>query len=158
MAFWDRVREELKKAAHEGWEAVKGGAKVAAEKSEEVAKTSKLRYKAYTTHKKAEKLFTELGGIVYDLAKPPYENPLSKPEVMKLVEDIKKVEEETAKIEEEIERVKKRIAARPSEQPAPEEAPAEAGEKEESSEEGRTEEAPEETTEPEKEAPKEPKE
>ena len=43
MAFWTRVRGELKKAAHEGWEAVTCGTKAETSKGEELAKTGKLR-------------------------------------------------------------------------------------------------------------------
>ena len=107
MSFWNKVAEELKRAAQGGWEAVRDGAKLAVEKSEEMAKIGKLRYRIYTNHKQAEKLFNELGGIVYEMAKPPYENPLSRPEVTRLVEEIRKVEEEIALLEEEIEAIRK---------------------------------------------------
>ncbi len=108
MAFWERVKEELTKAAQEGWGAVKEGAKIAAEKSEEMAKVGKLRYRTHTLNKQAEKLFADLGGHVYEMAKPPYENPLSNAEVMKLVEEIKKVEEEKAHVEKDVEEAKKK--------------------------------------------------
>jgi uncharacterized protein (UPF0335 family) len=111
MAFWERVKEELRKAAQEGWGAVKEGAKIAAEKSEEMAKVGKLRYRTHNLNKQAEKLFADLGGQVYDMAKPPYENPLSNAEVMKLVEDIKKLEEDKTKVEAEIEEVRKKAPA-----------------------------------------------
>ncbi len=117
MAFWDRVSAELIKAAAEGWEAVKAGTKVAAEKSEEVAKTGKLRYKSHTVHKKADKLFGQLGGIVYDMAEPPFENPLLRADVQKLIEDIKQVELEATAIDEEVERVKKSAASDASDVP-----------------------------------------
>ncbi|MEE9614983.1 MAG: hypothetical protein V3W31_08575 [Thermodesulfobacteriota bacterium] len=104
MSYLDKVKEELKRAAQEGWSAMKEGAKVAADKSEEVAKTGKLRYRAHILHKQAEKLFANLGGMVYEMAKPPYENPLSNQEVMRLIEEIKGVEKETNEVEEEIER------------------------------------------------------
>ena len=107
MSFWDKVTEELKKAAQGGWEAVRGGAKLAVEKSEEMAKIGKLRYRIYTNHKQAEKLFNELGGMVYEMAKPPYENPLSRPEVTRLIEEIRKIETEIARLEEEIEKIRK---------------------------------------------------
>jgi hypothetical protein len=107
MVFWDTVSTELKKAAVEGWEAVKAGTRVAAEKSEEVAKTGKLRYKAHTIHKQADKLFGQLGGIVYEMAEPPFDNPLLRADVQKLIEDIKKAEQEAVYIDEEVERVKK---------------------------------------------------
>jgi hypothetical protein len=111
MAFWERVKEELRKAAQEGWGAVKEGAKIAAEKSEEMAKVGKLKIRTHTLNKQAEKLFADLGGQVYDMAKPPYENPLSNAEVMKLVEEIKKVEEDKGKVEAEIEHVRKKAPA-----------------------------------------------
>jgi len=117
MAFWDRVSEELKRAATEGWEAVKAGTKVAAEKSEEVAKTGKLRYKSHTVHKKADKLFGQLGGIVYDMAEPPFENPLLRADVQKLIEDIKQAELEATSIDEEVERVKKSASSDASDVP-----------------------------------------
>ncbi len=107
MSFWDKVTEELKRAAQGGWEAVRGGAKLAVEKSEEMAKIGKLRYRIYTNHKQAEKLFNELGGMVYETAKPPYENPLSRPEITRLVEEIRKIEDEIAQLEEEIENIRK---------------------------------------------------
>ncbi len=117
MAFWDRVSAELIKAAAEGWEAVKAGTKVAAEKSEEVAKTGKLRYKSHTVHKKADKLFGQLGGIVYDMAEPPFENPLLRADVQRLLEDIKQVEQEATSIDEEVERVKKSASSDASDVP-----------------------------------------
>ncbi len=107
MSFWDKVTEELKRAAHGGWEAVRGGAKLAVEKSEEMARIGKVRYRIYTNHKQAEKLFNELGGMVYETAKPPYENPLSRPEITRLVEEIRKIEDEIAQLEEEIENIRK---------------------------------------------------
>lgn len=100
MGFWDNVNEELKSAVEEGWTAVKDGAKI-----------GKLRYRMYTLHRKAEKLFAEIGGIVYEMARPPMENPLSSPEVLKLVESIKKIEAETEALEEEIARTKKKDSA-----------------------------------------------
>ena len=151
MAFWDRVKGELSKAAHEGWDVVREGAKVAAEKSrkgakvaveksETMAKVGKLRYKAHSLHREAEKLFGELGGIVYDMAKPPFENPLSNDEVMKLVEKIKKVEDDAAAIEKEADEAgKKKEASAPA---IAEPAKAEGGEaKDEGEESGPSEEA-----------------
>lgn len=97
MGFWNNVNDELKKAVEEGWTAVRDGAKI-----------GKLRLQLYSLHKKAEGLFAEMGGIVYDMARPPYENPLSRPEVLKLIEDIKKIEEEALRVEEEVKQVRKK--------------------------------------------------
>lgn len=100
MGFWENVNEELKNAVEEGWSAVK-----------ESAKIGRLRYRVYTLHKKAEKRFAEIGGLVYDMAKPPFENPLARPEVLKLIEDIKKIESEVETVEEEIEKTRKKEAS-----------------------------------------------
>ena len=97
MGFWDSVKSGLKKAVEEGWVALKDGAKI-----------GNLRYRIYTLHRKAEKDFAEIGGIVYDMAKPPFENPLARPDVKRLVEGIRKTEDETASVEAEIAEVKKK--------------------------------------------------
>lgn len=99
MAFWDKVNENIKKAIDEGIVAIKEGAKVATEKGGEVAKVGKLKYEVYNAHKAAEKKLAELGGMVFEMAKPPFENPLSNPDVMKVVESIKEAEEEIKAIE-----------------------------------------------------------
>lgn len=106
MAFWDKVKGETKKALEDGWTAVKEGAKIAAEKSEEYTKIGKLKFNIRTLHNQAEKHFTELGGLVYDYAKPPYENPLSSTEVKDLVEKIKTLEDEIAELEKEVEHLR----------------------------------------------------
>jgi len=106
MSFWDNINEKLKKALDEGFDALKEGGKAAAEKSEELAKLGKLKYESYNAHKKAEKLMAELGGMVFDMAKPPFENPLSNHEVMELVEKIKEAEKEIKKIEAKVEKEK----------------------------------------------------
>jgi len=94
--FWTAVNTEIKKAVEEGWSAFK-----------ESARIGKLRYRIHTLHKKAERHFTEMGGMVYDMAKPPLENPFSRPEVMKIIDEIRKIESETSALEEEIERLKR---------------------------------------------------
>ena len=105
MSFLERVNTELKKAAEFSWTSVKGSAKI-----------GKLRYKKHNLHKEAEKLFAEVGGIVYDMAGSPEENPFKRPEVLKLIEDIRKVEEESSGIEEEIAETRKKEPEKPEEQ------------------------------------------
>ncbi len=107
MAFWDDVTSELKKAVEEGWSAVKLSA-------EELSKSGKLRYKAHNLHKSAEKAFADLGGAVYDLAKPPFENPYSNPGVMRIIEEIKKLEKETNAVEDDVLGVTKTPAKKPA--------------------------------------------
>ncbi len=97
MGFWEKVNEELKRAVEEGWTVLK-----------DTAKIGKLRYQKYTLNKKADKCFSKMGGIVYEMAKPPWENPLSRPEVLKLVEEIKKIESEVSALDEEISRTKEK--------------------------------------------------
>lgn len=95
MTLWDDVSKEFKKAVEDGWSAVKVG-----------AKTSKLRYKAHGLHKEAEKVFADLGGVVYDLARPPFDNPYSNPEVTRLLEVLRRLEAETCVVEDEAEAAK----------------------------------------------------
>ncbi len=97
MSFWNRVNTDLKKAAEFSWTTVKDSAKI-----------GKLRYKKHHLHKDAGRLFAEIGGIVYDMAATPEENPLKRAEVLKLIEDIKKVEEESSSLEDEIAETKKK--------------------------------------------------
>jgi|SRR3972149_4897411 len=100
MGFWDHVNSELKKAVEESWTVVK-----------ESARIGKLRLKIHNLHRDAERHFKEIGGIVYESAKLPWENPLQKPEVAKHIEEIKKIEAETEALEEEIKKLKHKEAS-----------------------------------------------
>lgn len=101
MGFWDNVNQELKRAVEEGWSAVK-----------ESAKIGKLRLAIHNLHKDAERHFKDIGGIVYEMAVDPSENPLQKPEVQKHIGDIKKIEAQVAALEEEITKLKHKEAAK----------------------------------------------
>jgi hypothetical protein len=96
MTIWDDVSKEFKKAVEDGWTVVKAG-----------AKTSKLRYKAHALHKEAEKVFADLGGVIYDLAKPPFDNPYTNPEVTRLIEVLRRLEAETCEVEDEADKTMK---------------------------------------------------
>lgn len=100
MGFWDNVNKELKTAVEEGWTVVK-----------ESAKIGKLRLKVHTLHNKAQKHFAEIGGIVYEMAKIPGENPLLNSKVLSFIEEIKKIETETQALELEIQKTKNKEAA-----------------------------------------------
>jgi hydroxymethylpyrimidine pyrophosphatase-like HAD family hydrolase len=105
--FWNTVKTDLKKAVEEGWIVVKDGAKHAAERSEEVAKTGKLKYKAHVLHKDAEKLFADLGGVIYDLSNgKSKKNPLQNREVSRLVEEIRQLENNASVMEDDITNIK----------------------------------------------------
>lgn len=95
MGFWENMNEELKNAVEEGWTVVK-----------ESAKIGKLRYRAHTLHKQAEKAFTRIGGIVYEKTKAETD-PIT-PEVVKLIEKIKEIEAENEALEKEIEATRKK--------------------------------------------------
>lgn len=95
MGFWDNVNDELKKAVEEGWSVVK-----------ESAKTGKLRLSIHNLNKRIEKHLTEIGGIVYDSSKLPWENPLSNPEALKIIDKIKKIEAEKKDLEAELLKLK----------------------------------------------------
>src|SRR3990172_8448466 len=79
MGFWEHINQELKRAVEEGWTAVK-----------ESAKIGKLRLNIHNLHKDAEKHFKDIGGLVYEMAVDPSENPLHKPEVQRHIGEIKK--------------------------------------------------------------------
>ncbi len=99
MGFWENVNDELKKAVEEGWTVVK-----------ESAKTGKLRISIHNLNKRIEKHLAEIGGIVYDSSKLPWENPLSNPEVLKVIEAIKKIEAGKKDLEAELLKLKSKEA------------------------------------------------
>lgn len=102
MKLWDHVNSELKKAVEESWTVVK-----------ESARIGKLRLKIHNLHKDAERHFKEIGGIVYESAKLPWENPLQKPEVTEHIEAIRKIEAETEALEEEITKLQHKEESQP---------------------------------------------
>lgn len=95
MGFWDRVNDEMKKAAVEGWEAFK-----------ESARVGMLRYQTYLLHKKADRLFARIGGLTYEMSKTPDSNPLKKPEILSIVAEIAGIETEAAGLDAEIKKAK----------------------------------------------------
>ena len=64
MSFWEEVRKGLEEGAH----ALKKGAEVVAEKTEETAKIAKLRYEVHLQRQNIKRTFTELGGHIFELA------------------------------------------------------------------------------------------
>lgn len=100
MGFWEHVNQELKRAMEEGWSAVKENAKV-----------GKLRLNIHNLHKEAEGHFKSVGGIVYEMAYDPSENPLHKPEVQRHIGEIRRIEADTERLEEEIRKLRHREAS-----------------------------------------------
>lgn len=104
MGFWEHVNQELRRAVEEGWSAVK-----------ESARIGKLRLRIHNLHRDAERHFKDIGGIVYEMATDPSENPLHKPEVQRHIGEIKKIELQAAALEEEITRLKHKEASKETE-------------------------------------------
>jgi hypothetical protein len=126
MSFWDEVRKGLE----EGAQALKKGAEVVAEKTEEAAKIAKLRYSIYTVRQGIKKDFTELGAHVFELAEQG-EAPVWKDEqVLSIIEQVRGARTKIGELEEEIAEAsapteatpasEQREAGEESESPAPE--------------------------------------
>lgn len=112
MTYLDKVKTEIKKAAKESWNAVKKSAKKAETEVEEIAETGKVRYKIFRSHVKAEDLFGKLGGIIYAASKSPSKNPFLKKEVKKVIDDLKKTEQETDNLEKKLKNIGKQAASK----------------------------------------------
>lgn len=95
MNFLESVNEEVKKAVGEGWAVLK-----------ESAQSGKLRLKLHNLGREAEKRFREIGGIVYEAEKRLEEDPLKRPEVQRLIAEIRQIEAETEALREEIGKLK----------------------------------------------------
>jgi hypothetical protein len=105
MSFWDEVRKGLE----EGAQALKKGAEVVAEKTEEAAKIAKLRYNIYSVRQGIKKDFTELGAHVFELAEQG-EAPVWKDEqVLSLIEQVRDARVTIGELEKEVEAVSANI-------------------------------------------------
>jgi hypothetical protein len=105
MSFWDEVRKGLE----EGAQALKKGAEVVAEKTEEAAKIAKLRYNIYSVRQGIKKDFTELGAHVFELAEQG-EAPVWKDEqVLSLIKQVRDARVTIGELEKEVEAVSARI-------------------------------------------------
>ncbi|MBN1424152.1 hypothetical protein JXA88_06315 [Candidatus Fermentibacteria bacterium] len=99
MSFWD----EVKKGLEEGAQALKKGAEVVAEKTEDAAKVARVRYSIYTERQSIRKAFTELGGHVFELAEHDDRPSVWEDEsVLSYIQDVRDGREKIAHLEEEI--------------------------------------------------------
>ena len=112
MTYLDRIKSEIEKTAKESWETVKKKAKKVEAKGEEIAETGKLRYQIFRSHVKAEDLFGKLGAMIYAASKNPLKNPFLKNEVKKVVEILKKTEQEADRLEKKLKNIGKRPASK----------------------------------------------
>jgi cell division protein FtsB len=109
MSFWDEVRKGLE----EGAQALKKGAEVVAEKTEEAAKIAKLRYNIYTVRQGIKKDFTELGAHVFELAEHGKGPVWKDDEVLSFIEQVRDARKKIGELEKEIETVSAQIEETP---------------------------------------------
>ena len=105
LSFWDEVRKGLE----EGAQALKKGAEVVAEKTEEAAKIAKLRYSIYSVRQGIKKDFTELGAHIFELAEHGKEPVWKDDEVLSIIEQVRDARRRIHELEKEIETVSDRI-------------------------------------------------
>lgn len=96
MGLWEKINGEFKNAVDEGYRAVRDG-----------VVTGGVRLRLHALKRKARGHLAEIGAVVYDMSKTPWENPLSKPEVQRLIAEIKKIEFEAEMLDEELKKAVK---------------------------------------------------
>jgi len=99
MNFWEKIKKDLQKGIEEGMTVIKEGAAVVKEKAEELTEEAKKQYRIYELKTKVQKWMTELGGRVYELSSKGG-NPMSDVTVKLVINRIKKLEKQIAKLEE----------------------------------------------------------
>ncbi|MBI5563213.1 MAG: hypothetical protein HY894_10255 [Deltaproteobacteria bacterium] len=97
MGFWDKAGREFKNAVEEGCRAVRDG-----------VETANLRLRLHALQKKTRGLMAELGAVVYGMGNTPWENPLARPDVQRLIAEIKKTEADSEIIAAEIKQTGKK--------------------------------------------------
>ncbi|MBI5235872.1 MAG: hypothetical protein HY886_06455 [Deltaproteobacteria bacterium] len=83
MGIFDKLNDDIKDAANETWTAIKDAGRMA-----------NLRLRLYTLQKTQVRLFAEIGSEVFAASSAPWDNPLSKPGVLKLIAAAHKLEAE----------------------------------------------------------------
>ena len=105
MSFWDEVRKGLEEGAH----AIKKGAEVVAEKTEEAAKIAKLRYNIYTVRQGIKKDFTKLGAHLFELAEQGKPAVWKDEQVLAIIEQVRDSRTRIEELEAEVEAVSVRV-------------------------------------------------
>ncbi|OGQ57535.1 MAG: hypothetical protein A3J24_05555 [Deltaproteobacteria bacterium RIFCSPLOWO2_02_FULL_53_8] len=91
MSFWNNINDELKTATEEGIAALRDG-----------IRTGGLRLRLHNVKRKIHSHLASIGAVVYELEKTPWENPLSNPQVRRLIADVKRLEAEADSISEDL--------------------------------------------------------
>jgi len=99
MAFWDKLRRDIKKGFDEGLHAFKEGTTVIKKRAETLSDDLKKKVKVFELKQKIQVHLTDLGGRVYEIASDKRRNPLTHEKVKAILEKIKKIEGQIEKIE-----------------------------------------------------------
>ncbi|NOZ25446.1 MAG: hypothetical protein GXO94_05075 [Nitrospirae bacterium] len=99
MAFWDKLKKDIKKGIDEGLHVFKEGTTVIKKRAETLSDDVKSKVKIFELKQKIQVHLTDLGGRVYEIASDKRRNPLTNEKVKSIVEKIKKIEAQIEKLE-----------------------------------------------------------
>jgi uncharacterized protein Yka (UPF0111/DUF47 family) len=99
MAFWDKLKKDIKKGLDEGLHAFKEGTTVIRKRAGTLSDDVKKKVKVFELKQKIQVYLTDLGGRVYEVASDKRRNPMTNEKVNAIVEKIKKIEGQIEKIE-----------------------------------------------------------
>lgn len=91
--LWQRINEGFER----GMEMARKSAEVLAEKAEGTAQITKYRLEIVHLEHQISRKFAKLGGVIYEKsAREGEKNPMRDPEVIALIEDVKRLEADLA--------------------------------------------------------------
>ncbi len=99
MAFWDKLKKDIKKGFDEGLHAFKEGTTVIRKRAGTLSDDVKKKVKIFELKQKIQVHLTDLGGRVYEVASDKRRNPMTNEKVTAIVEKIKKIEGQIEKLE-----------------------------------------------------------
>lgn len=99
MGFLGKVNNEIQDAANETWVVIKDGARI-----------GNLKLRLYTLQKSSRRLFADIGALVYAASNTPWDNPLSQPEILRLIADAGRLEAEAKLLMAEISEIRQKPA------------------------------------------------
>ncbi len=99
MAFWDKLKKDIKKGFDEGLHAFKEGTTVIKKRAGTLSDDVKKKVRVFELKQKIQVLLTDLGGRVYEVASDKRRNPMTNEKVTAIVEKIRKIEGQIEKLE-----------------------------------------------------------
>ncbi|MEC4685905.1 MAG: hypothetical protein VST71_09275 [Nitrospirota bacterium] len=99
MAFWDKLKKDIKKGFDEGLHAFKEGTTVIKKRAGTLSDDVKKKVKVFELKQKIQVLLTDLGGRVYEVASDKRRNPMTNEKITAIVEKIRKIEGQIEKLE-----------------------------------------------------------